>query len=113
MEDNLLEILEAFEVPVYKQGSMSNNEFYPETFITFWNSDSPDHSHYDNVRYGTAWNYTVNVFSSDPAKVPQILSELETALIEAGWIPQGRGYDTTSDQPSHTGRGLDIKYLEV
>ena len=63
MEDALLEILESFGFEVYRQGSMSDKEKYPETFITFWNNDSPDHAHYNNTNYGTSWDYNVFVYS--------------------------------------------------
>ena len=62
MEDALITILESFNYPVFRQGSMSDDDAYPETFITFWNNDSPDHSHYDNSEYGTDWDFNVYVF---------------------------------------------------
>ena len=48
MEDALITILESFKYPVYRQGSMSNDAEYPETFITFWNNTSDNHAYYDN-----------------------------------------------------------------
>ena len=61
MEDNLIEILESFGYPVYRQGSLSDDETYPGTFFTFWNNDSPDHAHYDNFEYGTVWDFSIYV----------------------------------------------------
>ena len=52
MEDNLIEILSTFAYPVIRQGSLSDDEAYPENFFTFWNNDSSDHAHYDNIEYG-------------------------------------------------------------
>ena len=66
MEDRLIELLEEFNYPVYRQGSFSEDEEYPDTFITYWNTDSPDHAHYDNTEYGTAWAFDVNVYSNNP-----------------------------------------------
>ena len=40
MEDKLIEILEAFGVPVFLQGSLADDEPYPDSFFTFWNDDS-------------------------------------------------------------------------
>lgn len=113
MEDVLIAILETYGVPVYRQGSMSNNEKYPETFITFWNNNAPDHTHYDNDAFGTAWEYTVNVYSSDPAVPYSMLDTIRTALKTAGWSVDGRGYDTPSDEQTHTGRGITCSYLET
>ena len=93
MEDALITILETFKVPVYRQGSMSGDAAYPVTFITFWNPASPDHAHYDNDEYGTEWVFNVYVFSSDPSTAYSLLSQIRTALKEAGWVPTSHGYD--------------------
>ena len=113
MEDNLIEILSTFGYEVYRQGSMSDDEEYPETFFTFWNNDSPDHSHYDNSEYGTAWDFDVNVYSTDPALTYSVLADARIALKAAGWIISGKGYDVASDEPTHTGRGINALYLET
>lgn len=112
MEDNLIQILEAFGYPVYRQGSMSNDTKYPPTFFTFWNNDSQDHSHYDDNEYGTEWDYEINVYSNDPELTYSVLAEARAALKQAGWIAVGKGYDVASDEVSHTGRGLQVIYLE-
>lgn len=113
MEDQLLEILTSFKYPVYRQGSMSDDEAYPPTLITFWNNDSPDHAHYDNSEYGSAWDYTVFVYSSDPTLVYSVLMDIKTALKNADWIVPSKGFDVASDAPTHTGRAIEVFYLEV
>ena len=113
MEDKLIEILSGFDYPVYRQGSMSDNDEYPETFITFWNVESPDHSYYDNTDYGTSWSYNVYVYSSDPELTYSVILDIRTALKNAGWICPSKGFDTPSDRETHTGRGLEIAYLEI
>lgn len=112
MEDNLIEILSSFGYPVYRQGSMSDDEAYPPTFFTFWNSDSPDHSHYDNSEYGTEWTFNIYVYSNEPELTYSVLADARAALKEAGWICQGKGYDVQSDEETHTGRGLEVIYLQ-
>lgn len=110
MEDALVTILEGFNYPVNRQGSMSA---YPETFITFWNNDSPDHSHYDNAEYGTNWDFNVYVYSVNVSVTYSLLQEIRTALKAAGWIVPGKGFDVESDEETHTGRGIQCLYLEV
>ena len=110
--DSLLEILESYKVPVYKQGSMSDDEIYPETFITFWNSDSDDHAHYDNDNYGNAWAYQIAVYSSKPSDTYSVLEKVRKDLKAAGWIVPSKGYDVVSDEPTHTGRGIEATFLE-
>ena len=112
MENALITILESFKYPVYRQGSMSNDTAYPETFITFWNNDSPDHSHYNNAEYGTEWDFNVYVYSSDPAMTYSLLSGIRTALKAADWIVPSKGFDVVSDEATHTGRGIQCVYME-
>lgn len=113
MEDALIEILSTFKYPVYRQGSMSNDTAYPETFFTFWNNGSPDHAHYDNAEYGSEWDFDVNVYSSNPSLTYSLLDEARVALKAAGWIIPSKGYDIGSDEPTHTGRGMQALYLQT
>lgn len=113
MEDKLTEILESFNVPVYRQGSMSESEAYPETFITFWNNDSYDHAYYDNTEYGTNWDFNVYVYSEKAAKVYSLISDIRKKLKAADWIVPSRGFDAQSDEETHIGRGLECYFLDV
>lgn len=113
MIDEICTIIESFKVPYCKQGSASVWATYPETFITFWNNDSPDHAHYDDSRFGTAWDYNVYVYSSDPDITYSLLDQLREAFEEAGWICPSKGFDAASDEPSHSGRGIQIYKLEI
>lgn len=110
MEDTLITLLESLKYPVYRQGSVSD---YPASFFTFWNNDSPDHSHYDNQNYGTEWNFSVNFYSKDPALTYSVIAAARVLLKQNGWVVPSQGYDVRSDEDSHTGRGLTIFYLET
>lgn len=113
MEDNLIEILSQFNYPVIRQGSIAEGDKYPDHFFTFWNNNSPDHAYYDNRDYGTAWMFDVNFYSIDPEKTYSVLSEARKKLKENKWIVPGKGYDVLSDEPSHTGRGMEAHFLEI
>ena len=113
MEDALITILESFKYPVYRQGTFETEATYPDTLITYWNTGSPDHSHYDNVEYGAAWSYSIYVYSVDPDITFSLLDNIRTALKAAGWIPDGKGYDSASDDAAHSCRALDVQYLAV
>jgi hypothetical protein len=113
MEDALITILESFKYPVFRQGSMSDEDEYPETFITFWNNASDDHAYYDNSDYGTRWDFNVYVYSSDPSTTYTLLASIRSALKAADWVVPSKGTDATSDEPTHTGRTIECFYLEV
>lgn len=112
MEDNLIQILEALGYPAIRQGSLSPDEEYPDSFFTFWNNDSPDHAHYDNTEYGTEWDFDVNFYSTDPEKTYKVLADARIKLKQNKWIIPGKGYDVASDEVTHTGRGMRAFYLE-
>lgn len=113
MEDKLIEILSSLSYPVYRQGSFSEGESYPESFFTYWNSASPDHDHYDNTNYGTDWAFDVNFYSEDPELPYLKIAEARALLKENKWIVPSKGYDVYSDVPTHTGRGMQTLYLET
>ena len=113
MEDNLIELLESLSYPVYKQGSFSDTDEYPDNFFTFWNNDSPDHAHYDNTDYGTEWDFDVNFYSNNPNLTYSVLLEIRSLLKENGWVIPDKGHDVMSDYPTHTGRGITALFLEV
>ena len=112
MEDTLISLLESLEYPVFRQGSLSEDEPYPETFFTFWNNDESGESFYDNEDYLVSYNYDVNVYSTDPSLTYSLLDEARALLKTSGWTITQRGYDVASDEVTHTGRGLTCLYLK-
>lgn len=113
MEDSLIETLSSLGYPVFRQGSLTENTPYPDTFFTFWNPESPDHAYYDNTDYGTNWAFDVYVYSNNRELTYSVLASARTLLKQNGWIVPSKGYDVISDESTHTGRGFEIYYLEV
>lgn len=112
MKDALISLLETFGYPVRLQGSFAEDEQYPESFFTFWNNDSGDGSHYDNDAVNYIWDFDVNFYSIDPALVNTVLLDARRLMKSNGWIMSGKGHDLASDEPTHTGRGINVKYIE-
>lgn len=112
MEDNLIELLEYFNLPVIRQGSLPPDEVYPNTFFTFWNNDEVEHSAYDNDTANVTYDFDINVYSTDPNKVYSLLGQARQLFKQNGWIIAQRGYDVPSDEITHTGRGMEVMYLE-
>ena len=113
VKDLLIEtIQDEYDYPVIQQGSMSDDEAYPDSFFTFFNNSSEDSSFYDNVESRTIWDFDLNIYSVDPDIVNTALATLKPKLKENGFIVSGKGYDLISDEPSHTGRGINVIYVE-
>ena len=113
MEDLLIHILEGFGYPVFRQGSLSEDDEYPDHFFTFWNNESADGSHYDNDAASTIWYFDVNFYSVDPALTYSKLNEAITKLKAEKFIVSGKGHDVVSDEITHTGRGVNALFLET
>lgn len=111
MEDELIELLESFGYPVIRQGSLAPDSSYPNTFFTFWNNDETGESFYDNETASVDYSYDINVYSNDPDLTYSLLSQARILLKQNRWIIATRGYDVPSDEITHTGRGMEVIYL--
>lgn len=105
-------LVQAFDLPIYLQGSLSDDNKYPDSFFTFWNNSTNDTEFYDNTETQVIWDFDLNYYSNDPASVNSVLLEAKQLLKSVGFIPDGSGYDIISDEPTHTGRGMNLLYIE-
>ena len=112
VKTNLITLLETFGFQVRLQGSFEENEEYPDSFFTFWNNDSTDWNHYNNSETGYIWSFDVNFYSTSPTFVNTKLEEARELLKQNGYVINGKGHDVASDQPSHTGRGITVIFIE-
>lgn len=116
MKQSLISVLETFcPNNVFLQGTLNGDAEYPETFVTFWTNYTEDNAHYDDDVCSIDWEFSVILYSCDPAVVGTMPAQIRAALKDAGFIPQGRGNDIPSDRPSHTGWAMDFiktEYLQ-
>jgi hypothetical protein len=112
MEDTLIQLLESFGYPVIRQGSLSPEQAYPDTFFTFWNSTEDGQSFYDNDTASVVYDFDVNVYSTSPEAAYSLLTAARKLLKENNWIIATRGFDIASDEITHVGRGMIVQYLE-
>ena len=112
MKQKLITALNAFGYPVILQGTLNPDEAYPKTFITFWTNSTDDNAHFENLTTAVDWSFSVILYSDDPAIVNEKPAEIRSALKAAGFIPQGKGNDVPSDEPTHTGWAMDFIYTE-
>ena len=113
IEDTLINLLGTFNVPVIRQGSLAPDQAYPDTFFTFWNNDESEHSAYDNETANVDYDFDVNVYSTNPDTAYSLLKQSRELLKRNGWIIATRGYDVSSDEITHVGRGMEVLYLNT
>lgn len=101
-----------FGYPLYLQGSMSKDDAYPDSFFTYWNNDTMDSAFYDNEETKTIWDFDLNFYSNNSVLVNSVLMEAKKALKAVGFIVDGSGYDVISDEATHTGRGINLIFIE-
>jgi hypothetical protein len=108
----LIDTISSFNYPVYQQGSLSDSDDYPDSFFTFFNNSTNDDAFFDNQETRTIWDFDLNIYSIDPAVVNGTLLEAKPLLKAAGFIVDGAGYDVLSDEETHTGRGINVIYIQ-
>lgn len=112
MKDLLINSLAPLGYPIKLQGSIGKNENYPDSFFTFWNNDTSGDEFYDNEEHSYVWDFDLNFYSTDPDLVNSIFSKVKPLLKKNGFIMVGKGYDIVSDEPTHTGRGINVLKIE-
>ncbi|MGA4517416.1 hypothetical protein ACPA0F_09115 [Solibacillus silvestris] len=113
MKSQLINVLETFcPDNVYLQGTFSENDSYPDEFITFWTNYTDDRAFYDDDVHSTDWQFSVIYYSADPADMPTVPESIISALKAAGFKPQGKGRDVPCDRPTHTGWAMEFIKVE-
>ena len=112
MKDLLITTISTLGFPVIQQGSLDPNEEYPDSFFTFWNRAADGDSFYDDDEHSIDWNFDLNFYSTDPQLVNTKLMEAKSLLKQNGFIVSGAGYDVASDEITHTGRGISVRYVQ-
>jgi hypothetical protein len=112
VKDNLITLLETFEIPVILQGTLAPDESFPDDFITFETVDSDTPQAFDNDDGVTVWTFNVNYYSNNPDKVANVPGEIRRTLKAAGFIPQGKGNDLITNEPNFTGWAMEFQFIE-
>ena len=112
MKDKLIKLLEPLGYPVRLHGSLNPDEEYPETFFTFWNFETPEGSFYDNAAHEAIWGFWLYLYSDDASVLEKVLEEARHVLITNNWSADSRGEDVASDVSTHTGRMIEVYYIE-
>lgn len=112
--DKLIETVAPFvNNKVYRQGSLTENDKYPELFATFFENESGDGNHYDNTETASYnFDFDLNIYGSDVELVYETMEKVITELKKQKFIVYGKGFDIDSDEPNFIGRHIQVYYFE-
>lgn len=84
--------LESLGYPIDEQGSYSNGERLPETFITYQILGSPNNSYADNLPTSTTWRVQIALYSNHPTIIQSADQTIKNKMLSAGFSRvTGRG----------------------
>ena len=109
--DTLFENLSSIGYPVFLQGTFCGAD-YPDSFITYIVNSADDRSHYDNETDSFNWGVSVLFYSKNPELLFSVPDLIRAKLKNAGFIPQGKGYNIYSDDPNFSGWTTDYLFFE-
>lgn len=111
MKQILLNVLNSFGFPVFLLGTLGENEPYPPAFFTFSTLESDDICFDDEDSYAV-YRFQIIFYANDPHIVEEVATESRRKLKAAGFIPDGRGEDIQSEEPTHTGWVCEYSYFK-
>ena len=94
----------------FRQGSLKDDQPYPNSFFTYWNVESELLAQYDNVARAKAYSIQVYFYTDDSSIIYTTFDELLEKLEQRGFILEDDGWDIPSDVETHIGRTTMISY---
>lgn len=93
VRDRLINALSSLGYQVLLQGSIADDEPLPETYITYFISDSPDDAFYDNQPKRTHTYINLILYSKKMSLIKTVPDQMHNLLSQAGFIRDGKGRD--------------------
>lgn len=113
MREKIYSLLSSFGYPVFLQGTLNDKQDYPDSFFTYWITEAPESSHYDNVPHACDWGIWLYFYSNDPELVDSVPLSAKALFKQNGFVFEGKPIDAASDTETHTGTMLTCYYKEV
>ena len=106
----LFNLFNKMGLPYFRQGSLSDDN-YPNSFFTFWNINTPNDSFYDNKASRYIEEVMIYFYTNDAKLIYSKMDEFIRLAKEAGFIVEGRAYDTNADKVNYYGRLVKINII--
>ena len=109
--NELFEIFDELGYEYFRQGSLTD-EYYPDSFFTFWNFDTPNLRHRDNESKEYSINVMVYFYTNKANLIYKVLDEDFIKLAkEKDFIVEGKPHDAPTDKDNSSGRLVQIKII--
>ena len=102
IREEVFNILESFDLPIFLQGSMSECAKYPKLFITYFLPIIDDILHVDNNSFLSQYIVEVAVYGNNIDKVDETVNAIKTKFKE-NYFNFVIAVDVASDTQTHTG----------
>jgi len=99
------------DYPVYRTGSMTEDEQWPKVFITFWQWTGNSIRHYDNRLYNYTMEFDINVYGSDTNAVYVAVENMVYLFKNNGFNIINYTRDRPSGRPDYIGQGITVQYI--
>lgn len=106
-------VLEDTGLPYFRQGSLMEDEPYPDSFFTFWNLSTEEERFYDDEPHAAVWTWQVYFYTRDPSLLYSQMDALLASARSAGFIPASRAFDLASDLDEWSGRTVRLQYVQT
>lgn len=105
---DLKDVFELIDVPIYRQGSLAENEEYPDaTFCTYWMRADDLEDWYDNKPRKREISCDINIYSNDYDTMSQKIQKIRDDCIENDIVTSSI-HDLASDDANYTGQGITV-----
>lgn len=112
LEEVFLELEAEKGTPFSRQGSYEADEELPNSFYTFFNTNSEYNGYYGNKPSRCDWTWIVFYYTNDPATIYSGMEDFLNKAKEHGFVVKGRGKDIASGEPNYYGRMATIEFIE-
>lgn len=116
MENKLVSVLEELELSqefdVILQGTIDPEDGYPDNFFSYWNWETPRDGYYDNRHTKVLWGFQIVAYSTDRNFLIEMTKKAIEKLEENKFIIDSDGEDISSNLKSHTGKMIEVYFIE-
>lgn len=116
MEDRLISVLEGIELSqdfdVMLQGTLSDCDYEPENYFTYWCWDNVRDGFYDNEHSKNHVGFQINGYSTDRTLLTEMMEKAVEELKKNDFIIDDDITDIASDNKAYTAKMIEVYFIK-